>query len=1207
MARIGRLIAPCLFALGCMIILFTTVVNANDDPPLGEHCTDIGPLPPPPEDWCGCVWGMVYVQGQPVSGITVTLSLADYSYSMTTIQGDEPFFAIDGRLVMATVGSPMTLTATYNDLMITRVYHALPDPVTMEQQVNLIFPQSGGNAPTAVLNSIIAQIDRAMFDGSGLDNDEGGSQILGYEWASNLDGVIGTEANVNIPLAVLTQDLHTISLRVQDDEGQWSMPVNNVLNLLDLYPLFITPTLNSFNALTYTNISLIYNHLLNPVTINSANVVLHANATGSLIVSPSTSGATVTLDPPYPFFPGEQVEFTITDAIASVTGQHPPGILVGRFRTASHGGSGYFTDGGIVENFDTGFADLADVDNDGDLDVVAIGRPGSSGVILENYDGRAHFMFNGEVITGTTKELDLGDLDGDGDLDIYAVSDGLLPNDRVLLNDGQGHFTPTNQNLGDTSNAHAIKLGDLDGDGDLDAFVAVYSDQQEEVWFNDGTAHFTKSSQQFGDGQSVGIELGDVDLDGDLDALVVNANFAGNTLYFNDSNGFFNYGQTIGTSENSDSQRAALEDLDGDGDLDAFIVNQRAKPDEVWFNNGNGVFYDSGQRLDTADGEGLALGDLDGDGDLDAFIGNERDVSNPADTVWFNNGQGYFIDSGQRLGSDNSVVALLGDLDGDGDLDVFINNTYPSGGDDEPAQVWLNTNTTAYLNIDKTAPETGYAGSPIHFTIHVTNTGNIPATNLVVTDVLPVGATYVSGGSLGTNNLVTWEIPSLPSGSHVDLTLTVTALVSITNSQYGVEADGNVAATGNNSVTVQVIDPVPTTWLALLYLDGDNNLQYWMENALVALQNPGVITSDVRVLVLLDGNEFHDTALYEVQAGTLIPLNPNETWYSSEANMGHDETLTGFVNWAQNYYPAQYTYLSIANHGAGVRGISWDETANNDYLNPDDLVAFSAELNNHVDVLHLDACLMSMAELAYLFRNNADYLVASQNLAWGIFAYDDYLVNLGSRLPDEFAIYIADTYAAQLSDRPHTISALDLNQMSAVNNALDALTTALLADDYSVELNAVMAQVQRFDSQDYFHITPEDEFIDLYDFARLAAAQVDDPVVDGAAQALMDILGEGQSGGLVMREHHLSGFLGAYYWDLEGAHGLSIYYPAAADSIFYDDYLYDYPYAFLDTSGWRGFLETYVGVPSLTPLPPAEPAPTLFVVYRVFLPIMQGD
>lgn len=1175
----------------------------------GEHCGDVGPLPPYPDDWCGCVWGMVYVEGQPVSGITVTLSHAGHSYSMATIEGDEPIFAIDGRWVSATLGSPMTLSATYNGQTITRTYHALPDPHTLEQQVNLVFPQSDGNAPTAVITNITTQIDRAILGGGGTDNDEGDSQILGYEWSSNLDGVIGTEADVNIPLSFFTQDLHLISLRVQDDEGQWSTAVSQPFDLLDLYPLFITPDLNSFTSLTNTALSLTYNHALNPTTVNPQTFAVHAMQTGQLLTTYGVNGNTMSLTPNQPFYPGELVNFTVMTDVTGLSGENPTLPLVGQFQVAPWGGSGYFTLGSTITNTRVSGMAAGDINGDRHLDLVVNNNVLTTTNSIWFGDGTGQFINTHQIIPPEYEFVVLGDLDGDGDLDFFTCGDVIAC--AVWLNDGNGYFTDTGEVLG-YSDVWALDLGDLDGDGDLDVFLAT-SNGSDGVWFNDGTGHFTDSGQQWVDYRGADVSLGDLDSDGDLDVFVVN--WSGNkaAVYLNDGRGFLV--ETLqDIASGRDGQGLGLGDLDGDGDLDAFITNQQRFPAEVWFNDGTGYFTDSGQRIGGGNiyknsGEGVVLGDFDSDGDLDAYVGYEwtNEIDNPADIVWLNDGNGFFFDSGQRLGSDNSNLVLTADFDEDGDLDIFTRGGSGEWGQNLPGQIWLNSNSIAYLQLSKTAPATAYAGSPIRFTLHITNTGNISATNVTVTDTLPTGATYVSGGTLGANNIVTWEVPSLPSGGHVALDLVVTATSTIINFQYGVTADGGIAVTGTTPVMVQVLNPPPTIWLVLLYLDGDNNLQPWLENALADLQNTGVSGSNVRVLALIDGNESDDTSLYEVQDGLLIPLDPNEAWYSPEVNMGRDETLSGFVNWAQTHYQAQYTYLSIANHGAGVRGISWDETSSNDYLNPGDLTAFAASFNGHIDVLHLDACLMSMAELAYLFRDKADYLIASQNLAWSVFAYDQYVAGLDSRLPDEQAVHIANTYAAHLPDYPHTITALDLNQMEALNTALATLTEALLTGNYQSELNAVLNQVQRFDSHDYFQITTDDEFIDLYHFAELIEEQVNNSAVDTAAQTVMVVLSEGEADSAVLREHHMSGEVGAYEWDLDNAHGLSIYYPASADSLYYDDYLYDYPYTFIDNSGWRSFLETYVGVPDLTPLPPNEPAPTLFV-YSVFLPIaIQGD
>jgi len=87
-----------------------------------------------------------------------------------------------------------------------------------------------------------------------------------------------------------------------------------------------------------------------------------------------------------------------------------------------------------------------------------------------------------------TFQIGLGDLDGDGDLDAVFANAGSNYS-QVWLNDGSGHFTATGQQL--TQQGHGIDVGDLDGDGDLDVFITRHNNTQlSEVYLNDGDAVF---------------------------------------------------------------------------------------------------------------------------------------------------------------------------------------------------------------------------------------------------------------------------------------------------------------------------------------------------------------------------------------------------------------------------------------------------------------------------------------------------------------------------------------------------------------------------------------------------------------------------------------------------------------------------------------------------------------------------------------------
>ncbi len=167
-----------------------------------------------------------------------------------------------------------------------------------------------------------------------------------------------------------------------------------------------------------------------------------------------------------------------------------------------------------------------------------------------------------------------------------------------------------------------------------------------------------------GNALSIDVALGDLDRDGDLDAFLANTNAAPDRVYLNNGAGVFtDSGQLLGAIH---SKSVVLGDLDKHGDLDAIVGNGPASgvgPDYIWLNDGNGRFTDSGQRMGNAQTQHIAIGDLDGDGDLDRFS-----VGGSPASVWKNDGTGRMVNTNQSLGSSGvGSHAALADLDNDGD------------------------------------------------------------------------------------------------------------------------------------------------------------------------------------------------------------------------------------------------------------------------------------------------------------------------------------------------------------------------------------------------------------------------------------------------------------------------------------------------------------------------------------------------------------
>jgi hypothetical protein len=409
----------------------------------------------------------------------------------------------------------------------------------------------------------------------------------------------------------------------------------------------------------------------------------------------------------------------------------------------------------------------------------------------------------------------------------------------------------------------------------------------------------------------------------------------------------------------------------------------------------------------------------------------------------------------------------------------------------------------------------------------------------------------------------------------------------------------------------------PADWTVLAYLAGDNDLEGALLADLREMERVGSRPGSVEILAQVDrarGQDASDgnwsgTRRYYVTRSTdprrigstlLVDLGPTNT--------GDPRVLKDFVSFGARRYPAKATMLLLSNHGSGfwvppemlsgkgrrlgrrgrglrhgffqptrewleapdpIRGIAYDD-GSHDCLDNRELkqVVTHAHrvLGRPVDIIGMDACLMTMLEVAYQLRDHARILVGSEELepgaGWPHAMILGDLVARPAMAPAELGAAVVRRYAEFYgTDGPDiTQSAVDLGKLDDLVAAVDRLGRVLLAALPSSGLELALYRAWRRTLRFF-----DDLYVDLHHLAvNLAAATSRRDVKSAAVEVQRAIEGEG---GPILAERH-----GGRH--MAPARGLSIYFPPFRDpSVFYREL------DFAQKTRWADFLDAYLGAP----------------------------
>lgn len=274
------------------------------------------------------------------------------------------------------------------------------------------------------------------------------------------------------------------------------------------------------------------------------------------------------------------------------------------------------------------------------------------------------------------------DAESDGDMDVILCgrASNATTHCNLYFNDGNGNFTESSSNDFIGLKDGNIALGDLDNDGDLDVVInGIDGDSvfKTYAYLNNNDGSFTQLfNTNLLETAAGDIVIGDIDNDGDGDILITGSISAqvATKLFLNQGDHTFVEDTSI-VFPNLVYSKVMFKDVTNDGALDLFISGESIivpnYVSQLYVNDGTGSFSLTTNPFDPVNFSQADFGDIDNDGDLDLFLSGFNDLDGHSAKTYLNDGLGNFTVSSSNFEPLASNEAHFIDVDNDGDLDIL--------------------------------------------------------------------------------------------------------------------------------------------------------------------------------------------------------------------------------------------------------------------------------------------------------------------------------------------------------------------------------------------------------------------------------------------------------------------------------------------------------------------------------------------------------